>query len=236
MKKIIISILSLVVLVTLVSGIFFVSAVPTDKENIEKITFIHYKDGKVKAIDHNAKPGTNTCYKLMGVKWNTLSVNYVINPANDDGLSKEFVTSTISTSAETWDDAISKELFNNNYEIDYSAQYGVQNYRNAIVFGDYPSDNVIAVTSVWYNRFTKKIVEFDMLFNTRFTWGVDGSSDKMDLQNIATHELGHSVGLADIYTSACSAVTMYGYSNYGDISKRTLELADVTGLRTLYGI
>jgi len=30
-------------------------------------------------------------------------------------------------------------------------------------------------------------------------------------------------------------VTMYGYSDYGEIIKRTLEQPDITGLQTLYG-
>jgi len=58
----------------------------------------------------------------------------------------------------------------------------------------------------------------------------------MDLQNIATHELGHAVGLNDIYSGSCSYVTMYGYSTEGDIGKRTLEQPDITGLQTMYGI
>jgi len=75
------------------------------------------------------------------------------------------------------------------------------------------------------------------MFDTDFTWG-DATSNPglMDLQNIATHELGHGVGLADIYTSSCSAVTMYGYSNNGETEKRTLELPDITGLQKIYGI
>ncbi|MDP3026842.1 MAG: matrixin family metalloprotease, partial [Nanoarchaeota archaeon] len=67
-------------------------------------------------------------------------------------------------------------------------------------------------------------------------WGNASSNTKViDLQNIATHELGHGVGLADIYSTACSSVTMYGYSYYGDTEKRTLETPDITGLQTLYG-
>jgi len=31
-------------------------------------------------------------------------------------------------------------------------------------------------------------------------------------------------------------VTMYGYSNYGETSKRTLEQPDITGLQSMYGI
>ena len=128
-------------------------------------------------------------------------------------------------------------MFNNVYAVDYAAQYGVQNYVNAIAFGDYPESNVIGVTSVWYTRVGKKIVEFDMLFNTKFAWGDSTLNPAvMDLQNIAAHELGHSVGLSDIYSSSCSAVTMYGYSSNGETQKRTLEQPDVTGLQKMYGI
>jgi len=202
-------------------------------EPLDKIIFIHYRDGTVKQVGAAFK--SPTCYELMGVKWNTLPVSYVINPTNS-GLPKSFVTSTISTSAETWDAATSKELFANSYSVSYTAQYGVQDYKNAITFGDYPTANVIAVTAVWYTRYGKQIVEFDQLYNTRFTWG-DATSNPtvMDLQNIATHELGHAVGLDDIYSKSCTVVTMYGYSNNGETIKRTLEPADITGLQKIYG-
>lgn len=58
----------------------------------------------------------------------------------------------------------------------------------------------------------------------------------MDLQNIATHEMGHAIGLADIYTSECSEVTMYGSSSMGETKKRTLAAADISGIRALYGL
>lgn len=198
--------------------------------NLERVDFIHYVRPE--------NPGTTTtekCYKLMGVKWKTFPVSYVINPSNS-GLSEEFATSTISTSAETWDAATSTELLNDAYTVNYTAQYGIQNFENAIAFGDYPNDGVIAVTSVWYTPVGRRIVEFDMLFNTRFTWGDAAVNPAvMDLQNIAVHELGHGVGLADIYSSTCTEVTMYGYSTEGETSKRTLEQPDITGLQKMYG-
>jgi len=200
--------------------------------DLERVDFIHYVKPAALGV---GKP--ETCYKLLGVKWTTLPVNYIINPSNPQGLSESFVTSTISTSAETWDAVTSKELFNDLYSINYTAQYGVQNFQNAIVFGDYPDSGVIGVTSVWYTRIGKRIVEFDMLLNTDFLWGdatIDAS--KMDLQGIAVHELGHSVGLGDIYSTSCSTVTMFGYSTEGETSKRSLEQPDMTGLRKMYGI
>jgi hypothetical protein len=198
---------------------------------LDRVDFIHYAKPPA-----GSKPGNaNSCYKLMGVKWPALPVAYVINPSNS-GLSQAFVTQAISTSAETWDAATSKELFNNAYSVNYNAKYGVLDQKNSIAFGSYPNSNVIAVTSVWYTRVGKQIVEFDQLYNTQFTWG-DATSNPavMDLQNIATHELGHSVGLDDIYSTSCSDVTMYGYSTNGETSKRSLEAADITGLKQIYG-
>lgn len=239
MKKIYSRLLVLAVSVLLIMSVISAS-MPLSVENklkepLDKITFIHYKDGTMKAFGGNSK--SPTCYKLMGVKWLNLPVSYVINPKNDDGLSENFVTTAISTSAETWDDKTSRELFNDAYDIDTTAVYGVQNYKNAIVFGNYPQAGVIGVTSVWYTRYGKQIVEFDMILDTDFTWG-DATVNPalMDLQNIVTHELGHAIGLSDLYTQSCKAVTMYGYSRGGDIEKRTLEQADITGLRMMYGL
>jgi len=223
----------LVLAIFLISVLSFLPLTAAEKD-LDRITFIHYRGGSVKIIEKPARPAT--CYKLMGIKWSSLPVNYVINPTNPQNLSESFITSAISTSAEAWDAVTSKELFNNSYTINYSAQYGIQNFENAIVFGNYPNNGVIAVTSIWYNRKTKEIVEFDMLFNTYYAWGdATQNSSVMDLQNIATHEFGHSVGLNDVYTTVCSAVTMYGYSNYGETNKRTLEEPDIIGLQKIYG-
>jgi hypothetical protein len=202
-----------------------------EKDDIGRMDFIHH--AKPSGI---GKPGTSDCYDLMGVKWTALPVTYAINPINPDGLSEESVVNSISSAAENWDNATSTELFNDIYSIDHTAEYGLRDQKNSVVFGPYTDGGAIAVTSIWYSKKTKQILEFDMIFNTKFTWG-DASIDatKMDLLNIATHEFGHSVGLSDIYSTTCSAVTMYGYSNYGDMSKITLEQPDVTGLQTMYG-
>ncbi len=207
------------------------SPVIGDDWDLDRVDFIHYAKPS-----GATKPRTDACYKLMGVKWLTLPVSYAINPINPYGLSADFVGNAFSAAAETWDAATSKELFADTYTLDSSAYYGTRDYKNVISFGSYNDPNVIAITSVWYTRVGKQIVEFDQLYNTGFVWG-DASVDPsvMDLQNIATHELGHAVGLDDIYTSSCGAVTMYGYSTEGDLAKRTLAQPDVLGLQKMYG-
>jgi predicted Zn-dependent protease len=60
----------------------------------------------------------------------------------------------------------------------------------------------------------------------------------MDLQNIATHELGHGFGLADLYNTQSQTQilqTMYGYASLGETMKRDLASGDIAGIRALYG-
>jgi len=210
-----------------------ISLTESGEWELERVDFIHF--AKPPWAGGGGKG--EKCYKLLGVKWKELPTDYVINPTNSDGLSEAFITNAFSTSAETWDSDTSAELFNDSYSIDYNSHYGIQNFENTLEFGSYPDDGVIAVTSVWFTRRGKKIVEFDILFNERFAWG-DATSDSslMDLQNIAVHELGHGIGLDDIYSLSCSDVTMYGFSDTGETKKRTLEAPDIEGLQKMYGI
>jgi hypothetical protein len=247
MKKTLITFIVSVLLITAVSASFMIPASERAKEvskaplnspvidemwGLERIDFVHY----AKPVSSAKPPKTSACYKLMGVKWSTLPVSYVINTDNSQGLTAEFITSTISKSAENWDDSTSSELFNDAYSTSSLVHYGIYDGINAIEFAPYSDNNAIAVTSVWYTRVGKKILEFDMIFNSNYAWGnSDLTSNVMDLENIATHELGHAVGLSDIYTTSCDYVTMYGYSWYGDIEKRTLEAPDITGLQSMYG-
>lgn len=199
---------------------------------LERVDFIHY----AKPAGEARPPKSDSCYKLLGPSWKTAPVSYAINPANPQGLTEEFVTTAIVASAETWDAATSTELFNDAYSVDYGAVYGIRDYQNSIVFGTYADGNVIGVTSIWYTRQNRQLVEFDMLFNTSFTWGdATVNPGAMDLLNIGVHEMGHAAGLGDIYSTSCPAVTMYGYSGYGEVSKRSLETPDITGLQKLYG-
>jgi hypothetical protein len=208
-----------------------------------KIVFIHYKKGFARPswAGGGREPA---CYDFLGkwVKWKELPVSYVIDPTNPQGLSEDFITNAISAGAEEWDYWTGAELFNDNYNIIYDGSWDsdAPDGRNELLFGDYPQEGVIAVTVVW-GYFAgppelREIIEFDVMFDIDYLWG-DATLEPtiMDLQNIATHEIGHGAGLDDVYDTACSEVTMYGYSDYGEINKRTLEQPDITGIQELYG-
>jgi hypothetical protein len=211
---------------------------------LEKIVFIHYKKGfgKPPWAGGGTKQKEVKCYDFLGkgVKWKEPFVDYVINPKPHDGLEALMILA-IQTAANQWDSNTSSDLFGT-YSIDYSADWDndAPDGVNELMFGNYHEDGVIAVTVVW-GYFggppgQREIVEFDILFDTDFAWG-DASVDEtvMDLQNIATHEIGHGLGLGDLYDEACGEETMYGYSDYGETKKNDLNTGDIIGLQELYG-
>jgi hypothetical protein len=207
------------------------SPVVGDNFDLERIDFIHY--AKPTGVEKGGK--TPTCYKLLRLKWTTLPITCEINPSTEENLDSSFVTDAIVTAAETWDAATSQELFGG-FSENRNAVYGKFDGVNAIAFGSYGDPNVIAITSFWYYRSTGQIVEADILFNEYWKWGeAEAPGDQMDIQNIATHELGHVAGLDDVYTRSCSEVTMYGYSGVEETIKRTLEQPDIDGLQKIYG-
>ncbi len=204
---------------------------------IAKAEFIHYdKDQQNNIRTSSPQIGSGTCWSTFATWDSNLPVSYVINPTNDQGLSSVQIGSAISTSAETWDSATGMELFSDVYTFDGRARYGRFDGKNSIVFGRIRT-GIIAVTGIWYNIGTGQIYEFDMKFNTRYRWGNVSENTYpylMDLQNIATHELGHGVGMDDIYVGTCSDVTMYGYGEYRETYKRDLAGSDIDGLLSLY--
>ena len=244
----------ILVLSVFMPAISIASARKTGKGQLEKIVFIHYRKGYGKPPGTPGKGpdkddgGDEGHYKLLGAKWKSLPVSYVIDPDNPDGLTEDFIVAAITGSAEEWDKNTGIELFDDTYIIDHTATWDddAPDGRNELVFGDYDKEGVIAVTIIWgYFRGASgkgEIIEFDIMFDTDYEWGYAGITDEddlgtlvMDLQNIATHELGHGVGLADLYDSSASEETMYGLSEYGETKKRTLYIGDEAGIKKLYG-
>lgn len=201
---------------------------PDGKDTLMKRTTSH----PAKAKEHKASSGSK-CYRLMGISWTTPSVPYTINPVGS-GAGMEAVVTAFTTSIGTWDAGTSRTLFGAG-TIDGLAGYGYDG-KNTLLFGSSLGVGTIAQTTTWYYSLSREIVEFDIEYNNMFAWGnAEADPTKMDLEGIATHELGHGIGLADIYTTPCKEVTMFGYSTEGEFKKRTLESGDLTGLWRIYG-
>jgi hypothetical protein len=83
----------------------------------------------------------------------------------------------------------------------------------------------------------KKTVGSDMRLNsTEYTWAVnlDGCVAKYSVQDVATHEFGHTYGLNDVSETLHPALTMSVVMLPCQNAETTLGLGDVKGLEALY--
>lgn len=218
---------------------------------VEKVTLVHYPAGKM-FVKPTAKPTPSLdddYYKLLRVKWNVPEngVQFTLATASWPDLSvapaPEAVKAEMQEAFAAWDDATSTELFQ-----DSIASGGVvepsRDFANTISFGPVSYVGALAVTTYWYDRRKGEILEADIEFSTGYKWGIDPDgengpltlgSSTFDVLNVGTHEVGHVVGLADLYRDKYSALTMFGYAAPGETLKRSLAYGDILGVQSLYG-
>ncbi|MBI2617563.1 matrixin family metalloprotease [Candidatus Gottesmanbacteria bacterium] len=222
---------------------------PGTGKKVEGYAIIHYKNQPAKP----SKPprgGNTQCYSFLaqGAKWKTVEP-WIVNLSNIDGLSEQFVADNLATDITKWEDA-TDGILGNGTSGDILGNGSTTNAvliadttspdnNNEVYFADVSSSDAIAVTIVWGifsgPPFGRELVEWDQVYDdVDYDWSASGEATKMDFENIATHELGHSVGLADLYELSCSEQTMYGYAENGETKKSTLESGDIAGVNALY--
>ncbi len=174
---------------------------------------------------------TATAYSFTGWKWN-VAENHRVDTWNPDGISSSTVLNRFQTSADVWDNQVAANI------IGTFTSGGSRN--NIPVFDGYNqhgwkdlASTTIASTWTWSSGGIAS--ESDAAYNTDFSWSSSGASGKMDLQNIATHELGHTVGMGHSSTaSGNSCLTMYPSGSLGETQKRTLGDGDINGIKARY--
>ena len=217
---------------------------PLTPPELKSITFIHYakpdKPGKpVKPDDPLPPEVDNSAYKLL-MLYLPDTTDYYINPSG----APEGAFDEVGLSFETWDSVVPEELFS---PAQQTSAYGLRyDGQNTISWVKIAPPKTIGLTRLWYmddgNPDTfDPITEFDVAFNSFLAWGIDpddeGSltiSKAYDIQNIATHEAGHVVGLADLYEEQYRELTMYGYGRTGETIKLSLEEGDEAGAYFIY--
>ncbi|MEM1453303.1 MAG: IPT/TIG domain-containing protein [Planctomycetota bacterium] len=100
------------------------------------------------------------------------------------------------------------------------------------VSGFFPGfTGIVAITPIEFSS-TGEIRDADVLFNGKtFNFTTSGQGGRFDVQNLATHEAGHLLGLD--HSGVCGA-TMYPFVNQGIILHRSLSIDDVRGVRDMY--
>lgn len=222
---------------------------PQTGKQVEGYAIIHFKPGYSHKPNH--RQGGTACYGYLGqnTKWKVVEP-WIVNPINSKNLDGEFVFNNLSSDIAKWEDAADGALGNgvasdilgegsSSTESALLADTVSPDGANEVYFADVSSLGAIAVTIVWGvfsgPPFARELVEWDQVYDDfDFDWSSSGELGKMDFENIATHELGHSIGLADLYDLACMEETMYGYADNGEVKKRDLNSGDIQGTNKLY--
>lgn len=219
--------------------VYSLGSAEVDGKKVEGIMVVHR---------NNAKPsgpstGGSTCYSYLATdaKWK-VQEPWLVNPANNFGLTNAFLLTTVDAAIGEWETAAGAQILGagslttNTLTADQTTPDG----KNEIYFGTISDPGVIAVTITW-GTFSgparnRQLVEMDQIYDqVDFTWSNTGLASAMDFENIAQHEIGHGIGMGHSPTStACQSETMYPYASNGETAKRDLGTGDKAGIDKLY--
>ena len=162
------------------------------------------------------------------LKWAVPNMALAINPA----LAPAGATAAIQAAMNTWS-TVSGSAFRFTYSGTATRSGEARDSQNVCSFVNQGATGMLAYNSYWYDSLGR-MEESDVVVNTFYAWSMTGEANKFDLQSIMTHELGHSLSLRDLYSTADADKTMYGRSRAGDIGLRSLHADDMAGIVHLY--
>jgi hypothetical protein len=158
--------------------------------------------------------------------WNSSSISWRLNTANQ-GAGK---AAALQNAMASWN-AVSPASYTLSYDGTGSGSFATDGTNTVLwASGNGCTGSCLAITALVLAA-GQVITETDVSFNNAVTWNTDGSD--YDTQAIATHELGHTLGVHHTeINKPRNRPTMYAY--YFGTAGRTLEDDDKGALNCIY--
>lgn len=169
-------------------------------------------------------------YVLNGPTWVQSTMAYTVNPANQD-VPAAAISPALAVGANAWRTQ-SDASFSFTFAGESTQTTNTNDGINLVMFRDASSGSAIA-TAYWWSS-GNRIIDADIVFwdrTFRFFTGSSGCANGFYVEDIATHEFGHALGLGH---SASPSATMYATTASCNASNRTLDPDDIAGVRALY--
>jgi hypothetical protein len=185
----------------------------------------------------------------MPLKWDTARVRWFATDRGVPGITAAQFQSAVATAFTTWEDVPTASIAFQFVGLTSAAPFE-DDAISTFGFADEPElDRVLGATSFVVDTVTGELVESDVFFNSIFTWStaVAGEAGRFDLQSVATHEIGHFVGLGHSALGEteirpeggrrvlASGAVMFPISlGRGTTVDRRLQPDDIAGVSDLY--
>ncbi|MFC1506162.1 matrixin family metalloprotease [Thermoproteota archaeon] len=218
------------------------------KESNDIFTVVDGSSGKIPVEKTSPLRSLGYAVSDPPVRWSysELPVHYRINPTSPNGVNSPDWIAEVQSSFQTWENDLGSFM---DYTYDGTTLSTGPDPNTGTPFdgingvyakSGFNNSNVLGRAYYWYDFSTApeyyRIFEIDIIFNNDYQWSASGETGKYDVQNVGTHEVGHTLNLLDQTDPAYSEETMFQLTTTGETKKRTLHSGDISGVRFLYPI
>jgi hypothetical protein len=191
--------------------------------------------------------GVTVAGQARTITWSRSPVRWFNSTAAAPGVSANQFQSAVDAAVATWE-AVPTAAITFEYAGPTSASPDADNDGLSVLgFEAHPEmDRTLAATGFTIDVTNGAIVEADIFFNTAFQWSTSGAANAFDLQSVATHEIGHFIGLGHSalgetemqaggrrVTAAGSVMFPIAFDR-GITTDRTLQPDDIAGVSNAY--
>ncbi len=191
--------------------------------------------------------------EMVRLKWgeDNMPVPYYFNETPPEDFSLQEAVNAARASFDTWESIPTSTITFRYVDTTSAEPFVFFDFINTLGFSiepDLEGTGILGATNWIVFTFTGEIAESDIVFNKEMSWSVDpdGVADHFDFQSIATHEIGHFIGLGHsaagvMETDGGNRRLLGGSASMhpfafpdGTITGRTPIADDIVGVSALY--